>query len=292
MRRNIRGHGWWAGPRELAAFVALVVVLVVVAVLAVPASTARAAGPALPTRMAALGDSITRGFDACGWYSDCPSRSWSTGTYSTVNSQYLRLKALNPALTGYNYNDAKTGAKMSALGGQVSTAVSQQADYVTILLGANDACTSSESTMTSVATFDSQLRSALSALHSARPNAQVFVASIPDIKRLWEIGKNSSAARSTWSLFGICQSMLKNPTSTQQADVDRRNRVQQRVVDFNSELAAACADYGPNCRFDGNAVFSYPFTLSQISTWDYFHPNVSGQAALASTTWAASQWAS
>ncbi|MDQ1604443.1 MAG: hypothetical protein QOE01_2288, partial [Actinomycetota bacterium] len=34
MRRYIRSHGWWGGPRELAAAVGLVVVLVVVAVLA------------------------------------------------------------------------------------------------------------------------------------------------------------------------------------------------------------------------------------------------------------------
>ena len=33
--------------------------------------------------------------------------------------------------------------------------------------------------------------------------------------------------------------------------------------------------------------FSYQFTLSQLSTWDYFHPNVNGQAALASVSYAA-----
>ena len=79
--------------------------------------------------------------------------------------------------------------------------------------------------------------------------------------------------------------MLAHPTSTLQADVDRRDRVQQRVIDYNSALQAACAAYGDHCRYDGGAVFGYPFVLSQASSWDYFHPNTSGQTALAAVTW-------
>lgn len=252
-----------------------------------PGTPARAAAPPLPDTMASLGDSITRGFNACGWFVDCPSRSWSTGSSTSVNSHYLRLRARTSAIADRNFTAATTGAKMSALYGQVGTAVSKHADYVTILLGANDACTSSESTMTSVATFDKQLRSGLSRLKAGRPDAVVLIASIPDLKRLWEIGRTSSSARSAWSAFEICQSMLARPTSTQQADADRRSRVRQRVVDYNAALARACADYGAGCRFDGNAVFGYPFVLSQVSSWDYFHPNTAGQRALASVTYSA-----
>ena len=61
----------------------------------------------------------------------------------------------------------------------------------------------------------------------------------------------------------------------------------KRVIDYNVQLAAACAAYGPNCRFDGNAVFDYPFTLAHVSSWDYFHPNTAGQATLARITYAA-----
>ena len=170
--------------------------------------------------------------------------------------------------------------------GQAGSAVSQGAGYVTILIGANDACTSSESTMTSVSTYRANIDSALNRLKTGLPNSRVLLVSIPDIHRLWFVGKDSSSARSTWSLFGICQSMLANPTSTNQADVDRRARVRQRVIDFNTQLAQACAAYGSNCLFDNNAVFNYPFSLSQLSTWDYFHPNTSGQQVLASVSYA------
>jgi lysophospholipase L1-like esterase len=81
--------------------------------------------------------------------------------------------------------------------------------------------------------------------------------------------------------------MLANPTSTAAADTARRDRVRQRVVDFNAQLAAACAAYGSNCRYDGGAIFNYPFALNQISTWDYFHPNTAGQQVLASVSYAA-----
>ncbi|MGC1214981.1 MAG: SGNH/GDSL hydrolase family protein [Micromonospora sp.] len=250
------------------------------------ASPATAATTPPPNSMASMGDSITRGFNACGWYVDCTSRSFSTGDYSTVNSHYLRIRAVNPNIQGRNYNDARSGAKSADMYGQAGTAVSQGVEYVTMLIGANDACTSSESTMTSVTTYRANIDSALNRIKAGLPNARVAVVSVPDIYRLWYIGRNNFSALSAWSSFGICQSMLANATSTAQADVDRRARVRQRVIDYNTQLAQACTAYGANCDFDDNAVFNYPFVLSQVSTWDYFHPNTSGQAVLASVTYA------
>ena len=239
-----------------------------------------------PNSMASLGDSITRGFNACGWYVDCPSRSWSTGT-TEVTSHYQRILAINPAIQGRNYNDAKTGAKAADLAGQADAAVSQGVEYVTILIGANDACTDSESTMTPVSTFRAQIDAAFAKLKQGLPNAKLLVVSIPDIKRLWEVGKDSLAARTAWNTFDICQSMLANPTSTAPEDEARRDRVRQRVIDYNTQLAAACAAYGANCKFDGNAVFNYQFQLSHLSGWDYFHPDTEGQNILADVSYRA-----
>jgi hypothetical protein len=55
-------------------------------------------------------------------------------------------------------------------------------------------------------------------------------------------------------------------------------------------LTKRCAQVA-TCRFDGYAVFDYAFTKSQVSKLDYFHPSLSGQAALASATWGRSWWA-
>jgi lysophospholipase L1-like esterase len=272
--------------------VAVLVAAMASAVLALGGGAPAAAEtPSYPTSMSSLGDSITRGFNAAGWFSDWPSRSWSTGTHADVDSHYSRLRALEPAITGRAYNNARTGAKMGALAGQATTSVSQGAQYVTILLGANDACTQTEAEMTTVSAFRTRFRNGMDVLAAQQPQPQVLVASIPDLRRLWQVGKNSSSARAAWSAYGICQSMLARPQSTDQADVDRRARVRQRVIDYNTGLAEICARY-TFCRYDGGAVFGYPFALDQLSGWDYFHPNTAGQKVLADVTWQAGFWAS
>jgi lysophospholipase L1-like esterase len=245
------------------------------------AAGAVAAAGTPPNSMASMGDSISRAFNACGLYVDCLPRSFTTGDDPAVNSEYRRILAVNPAIAGHAFNDAKSGAKVADMPGQAATAVSQRVDYVTILIGANDACTSSESTMTPVSTFRQSVDTTLSTLKAGLPAARVLLVSIPDLKRLWAVGKDTATARDTWTLFGICQSMLANPASAAPADNARRDRVRQRVVDFNAALAAACTAYGANCVFDRNATFAFPFTLAHLSTWDYFHPNTAGQAVLA-----------
>jgi lysophospholipase L1-like esterase len=239
---------------------------------------------AWPTSMAALGDSISRGFDACGFFMDCPPRSWSTGIDKDVNSQRMRLAAAS----GHDVaavNLAHTGVRVQALADQVAAAVAQHVDYVTIDIGANDACANGVGDMTSVPTFRSQLRAALNDLAHGLPSARVQIISVPDLNRLWQIGHTHPMARFTWKKAHICQSLLADPVGTSAADGARRDAVGRRVDAYNAELAAACTDYGPNCRWDGGAVHDTRFTFHQLSKWDYFHPNVYGQRALAETTW-------
>jgi lysophospholipase L1-like esterase len=273
-------------------------VAAILSVVCVPFSRAYASGAAhgpnpvrvlagWPASIAATGDSITRAYNTGSIpFSDAPANSWSTGTNASVNSHYSRILAANPGISGHSFNDAVTGAKMTDLNGQMATVNSQHADYVTVLLGANDACTSTEAQMTPVDTFRAQFQAALATLSSGSPDARVFVLSIPDIYNLWNILHDNSSARSTWSLFGICQSMLANPQSFAQADVDRRSRVRQRVIDYNVQLAQVCAT-SIHCRFDGNVVFNTAFTPADVSTRDYFHPSISGQALIAANTYAA-----
>src|SRR5262245_33960326 len=106
-------------------------VLGALATLVLAAPAAADPGPP-PSSMASMGDSITRGFNACGFYVDCPSRSYSTGNYAPVNSQYLRIRAKNPAINDHNFNDAKSGAKAADMAGQANSAVGQGVQYVTM----------------------------------------------------------------------------------------------------------------------------------------------------------------
>jgi lysophospholipase L1-like esterase len=270
-------------PRRLVTALVLAVSLV-----GVGAAPTEARTNGLPDSMAAIGDSITTAantsfFDLGG---SNPERSWSTGDDSgdIVLSHYERLLAANPTIAGRNLNDAAPGAKMRDAAGQAQRAVSQGVEYVTFLMGGNDVCTSSKHTMTSVRDFRQQFRAAMDALATGLPEADVLVASIPDVHHLWELYHTDPLAQWVWGTFGICQSML----SASNTDADRAF-VQRRNIAFNAVLRDVCAEY-VRCRYDGGAVFDYQFTRSDISPVDFFHPSTVGQMHIAEVTWAAGYW--
>jgi len=256
---------------------------------ALSVAPAAAADPPLPSSMAAVGDSITQAASTSGGLGvDAPQNSWSTGSSATVNSHYLRLLALNPAISGHNDNQSVSGAKVADLAGQMALAAGPQPDYLTVLIGGNDVCTPTEAGMTEVDVFREHFAGAMATLHAASPETQVLVVSIPRVMGLYELFTGNAWARFIWSIGGVCQSLLANPTSTLPADVERRARVAQRNVDFNTVLAEVCALSQP-CRTDGGAVYNTAFAASDVSG-DYFHPSTAGQAKLAAVSWAAGYW--
>ena len=103
--------------------------------------------PSRPGAMAALGDSITRAFAACGRGGDCTETSWATGSAERLDSHAQRL-GLDDADRSYNL--AVSGARVVGLASQVEDAVRVRPDYVTVLIGANDACAANEAGMTSI----------------------------------------------------------------------------------------------------------------------------------------------
>ncbi|WP_316782645.1 SGNH/GDSL hydrolase family protein [Streptomyces sasae] len=231
-----------------------------------------------PASIAAVGDSITRGFDACTVLSDCPEVSWATGTSDQVDSLAVRLLGRAKA-ADHSWNYAETGARMADLPGQMADAAVRRPQLVTVMAGANDACRSSVRAMTSVADFRAQFEDAMDTLRKALPKTQVYVASVPNLKRLWSEGRTNPLGKQIWKL-GICPSMLGEADDLTSAATLRRDRVQQRVEDYNKVLKAVCAK-DRRCRFDGGAVYEYRFGTDQLSHWDWFHPSTDGQSRLA-----------
>ncbi|MDR3081233.1 MAG: SGNH/GDSL hydrolase family protein [Streptomyces sp.] len=231
-----------------------------------------------PDSIAAVGDSITRGFDACNVLSDCPEVSWATGRDSDVDSLAVRLLgAAGAAERSWNY--AVTGARMTDLPEQMTQAAAKKPELVTVMVGANDACRTSTSTMTSVADFRTQFQDAMDKLRESLPRTQVYVSSVPNLKRLWSQGRTNLLGKQVWKL-GICPSMLADADAQDAAAVKRRDTVHARVEAYNGVLKEVCAK-DQRCRFDGNAVFDYHFGTDQLSHWDWFHPSRDGQARLA-----------
>jgi lysophospholipase L1-like esterase len=240
--------------------------------------------PGLPASMAALGDSITAGFASCGTILVCGRNSWATGTNDAIDSHYDRIRSDNDRITGHEHNYAVPGARADDLARQAKQAVKAKVDYVTVLIGANDACAGTVDRMTSAATFRSEIDAGLKTLKKGLPKAHVLVVSLPDLYRLWELGHDDAHAVRAWKL-GICPSLLADPTSTGSADEDRRNQVKSRIDDYDDQLAASCKAYGKRCRWDHGAVHGVRFSLSLVNHLDYFHPDADGQKRLAEVTY-------
>ena len=243
--------------------------------------------PPLPDSMAAIGDSITQAVDVCCFFGNWPGHSWSTGNVPLdgIASHYERLRAQNPAIRGHRWNNAVSGAQMADAPGQARSTVGQGAEYVTILMGANDLC-GWDGTLTSTATFRTQFTETLDILRTGLPASHVFVASIPNLYQLWSILRTNPVAQVVWQAAGICPSMLNffNSPADRQAVIDRQ-------AELNQVLESVCATWS-NCRFDNYLTYNYAFTRSMVSKLDYFHPSLSGQATLATLTWNASWWGS
>jgi lysophospholipase L1-like esterase len=231
-----------------------------------------------PGSVAAVGDSITRGFDACGVLVDCPAVSWATGTDTSVRSLAARLIG-DPSVADRSWNDARSGARMADLPDQMTRAVAHHPDLVTVMVGANDACRKSTKVMTTVKRFRSSFVKAMGLLRSKSPKTQVYVSSVPDLKRLWSTGRGNPLGREIWKL-GLCASMLGNAQDNSAGARKRRQKVYDRVVAYNGVLKDVCAR-DRLCRYDGGAVFDFRFTGAQLSQWDWFHPSTSGQGRLA-----------
>ncbi|MEV0885912.1 SGNH/GDSL hydrolase family protein [Streptomyces microflavus] len=243
-----------------------------------PSASAASGWNPNPGSVAAVGDSITRGFDACSVLADCPEVSWATGSDSLVRSLAVRLLGTSKA-ADRSWNHAVSGARMVQLPEQMALAAKERPELVTVMMGANDACRDSVRLMTPVADFRASFEASMRQLRAGAPEAQVYVSSVPDLKRLWSTGRLNETSKKIWEL-GICQSMLADADDLGPAAVARRDAVQDRVVAYNEVLRDVCAK-DRHCRYDGGAVFGFRFTGAQLSQWDWFHPSRDGQARLA-----------
>ncbi|WP_285471720.1 GDSL-type esterase/lipase family protein [Actinoplanes sp. NBRC 101535] len=239
----------------------------------------------LPSSMAALGDSITAGFGSCPVFVACTRNSWSTGSSSAVSSHYRRILEDNPKIKGEAHNLAEPGAEADALAAQATRAVDLGVQYVTVLIGANDACAGRVQDMTTVATFRKEVDRGLKRLRKGLPKARVLVVSIPDLYRLWQVGRTDDEAVRVWAQGRICPSMLADPASRADADDARRKRVRDRIEAYNEQLRLACKAYGRRCRTDGGRAHEVRFDLDLVNRIDYFHPNVEGQNELAAVVY-------
>jgi len=266
----------------------LLIVIAVTPFIGIPSRAMAATGP---DSMAAIGDSITAGFNshADTWQIptspdtghcptgigplgvqsatfglDCPAHSWATGT--GVNSIYLRIRANNPALDEVS-NYAVSAAPVALLPAQAQLAARQGAELVTVLIGANDACVpfQTNGTPTPVPVFASQFRQAMNILSAAQSHARILVASIPDLYQLWQLFHTDPNAVFRWNTEALCPPLFNYATSTAPADVARRAAFRLLVAAYNLTEEEICRRT-PRCQTDGGALFRTRLTPGDIAT--------------------------
>ena len=204
-----------------------------------------------------------------------PTYSWSTGYSTSVKS--LNQRSRHRQGRCQRSTSRSLGAKMATLNGQALSAnLAVGTDLVTILMGANDACTSTESDMTRPGSLPN-------AVPDGARNARERQAGRPDRGRL-DPGRLQAVVRSTGAprrrgssggSTGSASRCWPTPTSSKAPTCSAGGGVRERVARVQQGAAERSAIWSVACKFDerpGRTASSSP--PADISKVDYFHPSV------------------
>ena len=261
--------------------------LVIVAVIvAAPAGAGRLAAAGYPSSMVVLGgsDAVGYGSDPAHPYAVAPADSWATGTNTAVNSIYLRLLAVNPAIKGHNFNVARGDGGIEALAGQVDRALNLEPKPQLVLVQVSGDIRCDGQDEGRVTPFGTDVSNALGRLSKGLPDARILLVSswgsissyltylrgLPTGARLKHAGK------------GPCQLVL-SPTGAVEAS--HAAYIEKFIRAYDGQLASVCKQF-PNCHYDGGAAARWGVTAEDISL-DQEHLTSQGQAKLAAIEWAA-----
>lgn len=249
----------------------------------VPMAPTGSAVEGAPGPIAVIGDSMALGVNSCSDVGECPAASWALGDDPTVASVSARLAEREGASRSHVWA-AKNGGTVADAIRLADKAVAERAGIVLILVGANNVCRPDTAAVTPVADFGAQYTTLIDTVRAGLPDAQIVALSIPDVMRMWELGRDDPAATARWNASSSCRSLLAEPASDAAVDVDRRAGIDETVRGYNAAIAEAC-EADARCVHDAGAIHALDFTATDISSIDYFHASASGQARVAQVAW-------
>ena len=231
-----------------------------------------------PSSIVGLGDSGSTGYNSGPPNRDVPANAWATGSNPEVQSHYLRILAANPRIRGRATSYARDGDRVRDLLRQARL-VGSKTEYVAVDIGGNDVCGLAE---TSPALFRSQLRSGLTALSKAAPNARILVVGLGSAVHFFEVVATIPDARAAVSDGGPCDPLFD---AEGRANPQRVAEIEAKIQAANGLLEAGCAAF-VHCRYDGNSTAGLPTEPADLSR-DWGHASVRGLARKAEVTWKA-----
>lgn len=267
-------------------------------------TTAPSSAPVpLPSLLGAIGDSYSQAWStSTANHGDHPEFSWVVGTNANdgVLSLLERFRALgaspqvvDAATSGTQMKDAARQANMVAAAAK--RLQPGQTAYVTFELGTNDLCASPDP-LTGQATFQAQLGDALAILRAGLPaGSRILMLAVPNMPHFYDITQANATAQAILARTPIqwgCPPYLGNSNFI---PFDVAN---SHLSQYDAALQSACAgiesgDGGTgrlHCTYNADLLAESDFVIGDLSTYDYFHPSLSGQAKMATSAWAADVW--
>lgn len=271
---------------------------------AVPTPSAAPTVPTLPGLLGAIGDSYSQAWGVSPAYPlDHTEFSWVVGTDKSqgVLSLLQRFQALGGAPTVVDA--ATSGKKMGDATRQANLVVAAAKKlgaggtaYVTFELGTNDLCASPDA-MTDPTAFGAQLQTAIVVLEAGLPaGSRVLMLPVPDFPHFRDITQADPTAKAALALPKNANRCAPYLGSSSAAMLAQGNDYLAR---YNASLKAACegvnvhaaTGVGIGCTYSPSRLSASDFTIDDLSSADYFHPSLSGQAKLAEDAWQADVWA-
>jgi hypothetical protein len=251
-----------------------------------PTSSAAAAlSGKYPNAIAVLGHSGATGFasDPKRPLEDARTNSWATGENPEVDSIYLRLLALNPAVRGHNVNLAEDGTGVNELAGQADQALNTKPlpDLFLIQTVDNDIrCDGTDAE--NYGPFAATLTEVLRKITTAAPKAKILLVSSPPgtVDNYGRIAAKLDVAREQVSGTGICDLF-----DAAGKPVPAHWRASEAItLHYLGELKSVCAKF-PACQYDNNALYHMPITTEDLAASDGAHLSISGHRKQAELEW-------
>jgi len=245
-----------------------------------------------PSSIAVLGTST-----AAGWgaepehpFANAPRDSWATGTNPAVQSIYLRILALNPAIKGHAFTFAGgegapegAGKELDDFANAVRETLRLKVKPELVLIEVIDRALNCDGTTErDFAGYRGRFGESLQTLAQGLPKARIvlisqwgsFASYVNYLNGLDQAARQKNAGNKPCQLAGT-------PTG---AVVASRVAYAMRIVaGEEAQLDAACAQLA-NCRHDGGAASRLTVSAADMSKFR-FTPTIQGQAKLAAAEW-------
>ena len=243
---------------------------------ATQASSASGPYTGYPDSIAALGHSMMTG-EGTGWQSDWKANSWATGTNPQVNSVYLRLRQVNPAIEGHVHNLGMGGADLADLTSQAQALAQLQPQPELVLIATLDNDITCPASADDFAAYGAGLKDLLNSVSEQMPASRFFIPTQTSTPT-HDIEIYSLEERASFGGTGPCAGL----------DLEGRlvpkelKRLETAIAGYRAQVSAACAEVD-RCHTDQSGK-GWSLKRSDLND-DLNHMNLSGQAR-----WAKHQW--